>query len=227
MSFAGCHFSFHVPHRSVYATYAWTGCWLPAIIRNPSFSPLVSPAQRRDKQAKWVNINLASPGLGWSSLEDKIVRYSLSQEWFNSSGLFHGAEGLCQHLQERLQEKKITALNILGFFASERNARILLGPQRYHRHVPHALAPLSLFFYSACTTQHMGSQFPNQGWDGTHGPCVRSLASHWEPPDKSYLSLSWTSIQQGHISGFSVLVASQYHTELIIFSLTDLKINPT
>ena len=127
----------------------------------------------------------------------------------------------------KITGKKITALNILGFFASERNARILLGPQRYHRHVPHALAPLSLFFYSACTTQHMGSQFPNQGWDGTHGPCIRSLVSHWEPPDKSYLSLSWTSIQQGHISGFSVLVASQYHTELIIFSLTDLKINPT
>lgn len=43
--------------------------------------------------------------------------------------------------------KKITALNILGFFASERNARILLGPQRYHRHVSHALAPLSLSFF--------------------------------------------------------------------------------
>ena len=144
----------HVPHRSVYATYAWAGCCLPAMIRNPSSSPLVSPAQRRDKQDKWVDTNLASPGLGWSRLVDQTIRYSESR-----------------------------VVQLIWPFSwyrrplSERNDRILSGPQRYHRQAPHALAPFLSFFYPACTAQHMGSQFPNQGWDGTQGPWVRSLAS--------------------------------------------------
>lgn len=99
------------------------------------------------------------------------------------SGSTHLAFSWCRRPlsapQERLQ-KKITALNILGFFASERNARICWAHRGITDTSLYALAPLSLFFILPVLHSTWGPSSPTRDEMEPMAPAL-SLASHWGP----------------------------------------------